>query len=80
MIINEKILSAALNETPHSFYPWSVLKKCKCGNKHPWLHGFKSYIHTIEETPKYRVVCHRCFRHSHKGTYHDVVKEWNEKN
>lgn len=61
-------------------YPWSALKKCKCGNKHPWLHGFHSFNEVIEEKAIYRVVCHRCFRHTHKGTYKDVLKEWNDRN
>ncbi len=60
-------------------YPWSVLNKCKCGNEHPWMHGFKPCSEVIEEGANYRVVCHKCFRHTHKGTYEDVVQEWNSK-
>jgi len=60
-------------------YPWSVLNKCKCGNEHPWMHGFKTCSEVIEESSIYRVVCHKCFKHTHKGTYKDVVQEWNNK-
>lgn len=65
--------------TTHKMYPWSVLNKCKCGNEHPWMHGFKPCSEVIEESPIYRVVCSKCFRHTHKGTYKDVVQEWNNK-
>ncbi len=58
-------------------YPWSILRKCKCGNKKPWMYGFKPYSEAITDRAIYRVVCRRCFRHTHKGTYHEVVKEWN---
>lgn len=63
-------------------YPWSRLAKCKCGNKHPWMHGFPSG-HPCNEIVRsdalYRVVCHRCFRHTDKGTYTQVVFEWNSR-
>lgn len=63
-------------------YPWSKLYYCKCGNKRPWMHGFAGtppYNEIVEEGALYRVVCHRCFRHTKKGTYQEVVEEWNTK-
>lgn len=63
-------------------YPWSILSRCKCGNKHPWMHGFPStppYNEMVEDGSIYRVVCHRCFRHTNKGTYRQVVDEWNNR-
>lgn len=61
-------------------YPWSRLNHCRCGNKYPWMHGFPSrppYNEMVREGALYRVVCHRCFRHTKKGTYQEVVEEWN---
>jgi len=61
-------------------YPWSKLYHCRCGNKYPWMHGFPSrppYNEMVREGAQYRVVCHRCFRHTKKGTYQEVVEEWN---
>lgn len=62
-------------------YPWSKLYHCKCGNKHPWMHGFPIMpsFNVVKEGAIYRVVCHRCFRHTKKGTYKEVVEEWNTK-
>ncbi len=61
-------------------YPWSRLYHCRCGNKYPWMHGFPSrppYNEMVREGARYRVVCHRCFRHTKKGSYQEVVEEWN---
>lgn len=61
-------------------YPWSVLKKCKCGNKHPWLDGLRPFEEVIDKNANYSVVCRRCLRHTSNSSYHEVVKEWNEMN
>lgn len=58
-------------------YPWSKLYHCRCGNRSPWMHGFGSCREAVTEGAIYRVVCHRCFRHTKKGTYQEVVEEWN---
>lgn len=58
-------------------YPWSKLYHCRCGNRSPWMHGFASCREAVTEGAIYRVVCHRCFRHTKKGTYQEVVEEWN---
>lgn len=61
-------------------YPWSKLYYCRCGNKKPWMHGFPSsppYNEIVKDGTQYRVVCHRCFRHTKKGSYQEVVEEWN---
>lgn len=61
-------------------YPWSKLYHCRCGNRHPWMHGFPisaPYNEIVNEETMYRVVCHRCFRHTKKGTFQEVVEEWN---
>ncbi len=63
-------------------YPWSKLYRCKCGNKYPWMHGFPSGPpdnEIVRDGSIYRAVCHRCFRHTKKGTYEEVVEEWNAK-
>lgn len=60
-------------------YPWSRLVRCKCGNKHPWMHGFPLCNEFVRSDSLYRVVCHRCFRHTDKGTYTQVVVEWNSR-
>lgn len=56
-----------------AWHPWDALDICKCGCI-AWLHGRKW---DYESGTPYRAVCHRCFRHTHKGSYEDVVKEWN---
>lgn len=66
-----------LNIIGGKIYPWSSLNACRCGNMRPWMHGFKACSEVIEKGSSYRVFCYRCLRHTHKGTYYDVVKEWN---
>lgn len=58
----------------HGSHPWDCLKKCQCGNEVPWLYGQHGAYETGEP---YQIVCNRCFRHTHKGTYREVVDEWN---
>ncbi len=59
-------------------YPWSIsdgLYYCKCGNKRPYMYKKGMY----KEGVLYRAVCYRCFRHTKKGNYQQVVEEWNTK-
>lgn len=56
-----------------AIHPWDCLNKCECGSI-PYLHGKGGDYETGEP---YEVICHKCYKHTNKGTYDEVVREWN---